>query len=141
MTAAPIKIGWRNRHIPLEPCALIAFDKAATALAEKLLTFDDERLQKFQAVGGERTILLVGTSENLPWTDGAIYLGRDAEMPAALLPTTVEPNISLELFDRALKAKFEPLAPFAVLPGKIVSFRAAKTLSRAALEIWLAANR
>lgn len=141
MTAAPIKIEWQNRNIVLEPCALIAFDIAAISLAEKLLTFDDERLQSFQAVGGKQMILLAGTSENLPWTDGTIYLGRDARMPAALLPTTLEPNIPLELFDRALKTKFERLAPFAVLPEKIISFRTAKTLSRVTLEIWLAGNR
>lgn len=141
MTGAPIKIEWQNRNAALEPRALIAFNNAAISLAEKLLTFDDELLRSFQAVGGKQMILLAGTSENLPWTNGTIYLGRDARMPAALLPTTLEPNIPLELFELALKARFERLAPFAVLPGKIVPFGAAKTLSRVTLEIWLAGNR
>lgn len=139
--AAPIKIKWRNRDVPLAPCALIAFGGAALSLAEKLLSFDDERLKGFQGVGGKQTILIAGAGETLPWTNGAIYLGRDARLPAALLPTTLEPNIPLELFEQVLKIKFKSLAPFVVLPEKIVPVGKAKILSRRVLEIWLADNR
>lgn len=114
---------------------MIAFGGAAISLAEKLLSFDDERLKNFQGVGGKQMIFLAG--ENLPWTDGAIYLGKDARLPAALLPTTLEPNIPLELLEQTLKIKFKLLAPFVVLPEKLVPVGAAKILSRRALEIWL----
>ncbi len=139
--AAPIKIKWRNRHVPLPLSAMIAFGGAAVSLAKSLLSFDDERLKSFQGVGGKQTIFLAGAGENLPWVDGAIYLGRDARLPAALLPTTLEPNIPLELFEQTLKLKFKPLAPFVVLPERLVPVGAAKILSRRALEIWLENNR
>ena len=135
IVAAPIKVKWLNRDVPLPPCAMIAFGDAAISLAEKLLSLDDERLETFQGVGGKQTIWIAG--ENLPWTDGAIYLGKDARLPAALLPTTLAPNIPLELFEQTLKIKFKSLAPFVVLPEKIVPVGAAKILSRRALEIWL----
>ena len=86
-------------------------------------------------------ILLMSETENLPWTNGAIYLGRDAQMPSVLLPTTLKPNCPLELFERALNEKFRSLSPFAVLPGKVIPFGAAKRLSRPVLENWLSENR
>jgi hypothetical protein len=98
-------------------------------------------LHFLQGIGAEQMILLTGEGENLPWTNGAIYLGRDAQMPSILLPTTLKPNCPLDLFERALNEKFGRFTPFAVLPEKIIPFGAAKPLSRAAVENWLSENR
>ena len=141
MNSRLFKIHWQNRPDALAPCAMITFDAAALSLAEKLLSFDDEKLNDFQGVGAEKMVFLTGASERLPWTNGAVYLGRDAQMPSVLLPTTLKPNIPLELFERALNENFKTLAPFIALPERIIPYGKAKTLSRRALEKWLLENR
>jgi hypothetical protein len=141
MNFALFKIEWRNRSDALEPSATIAFEDAAISLAEKLLTLDDENLRGLQAVGAKKMILLVGDKDNLPWANGAVYLGRDSQIPACLLPTTIEPKLPPDLFGRIIETSFKRFAPFAVLPGKIIPFGRAKNLSRAVLEMWLALNR
>jgi hypothetical protein len=141
MNSGLLKIEWQNCFDALSPCALIAFDAAAISLAEKLLSFEDEKLSAFQGVSSERMILITGDGENLPWANGATYLGRDAKIPSVLLPTTLSPIIPLELFDRLLNENFRQFAPFAVLPEKIIPFGKAKTLSRRVLENWLLENK
>ncbi|HLM59814.1 MAG TPA: hypothetical protein VK308_03310 [Pyrinomonadaceae bacterium] len=141
MNSRLLKIHWQNRPDALAPCAMITSDAAALSLAEKLLSFDDEKLNSFQGVGAERMVLLTGDGESLPWANGAVYLGRDIQMPSVLLPTTLKPNIPLELFERALNEKFKALAPFVALPERIIPYGKAKTLSRRALEKWLLENQ
>jgi hypothetical protein len=141
MNSSLLKIHWQNRSDALFPCAVVAFDGTAISLAKKLLSFEDEKLHFLQGVSAKRMILLTGESENLSWTNGAIYLGRDVQMPSILLPTTLKPNCPLDLFERALNEKFRRLSPFAVLPEKIIPFGAAKSLSRSVLENWLSENR
>lgn len=141
MNSGLLKIHWKNRTEPLSPCALVAFDTAAISLAERLLSADDEKLNVAQGVCARQMILLTADNENLPWTDGAIYLGRDAKIPGILLPTTLKPNVPLDLFERVLNRKFRDYLPFAALPEKIIPFGKAKTLSRPVLEQWLSENR
>lgn len=141
MNCPPIKIEWRNRFDALPPCAVIATGDAARALAEKLVSFDQERQRKLKGIGAEKMILILGEEGDLPWTNEAVYLGRDPKMPAKLLPTTLQPNVPLDLFERVLDARFKRLAPFAVLPKIIVPFGTAKSLSGSILENWLARNR
>lgn len=141
MNSSPLKIEWRNRSDVLEPSAIIAFDDAAISLAEKLLFLEDESLQALQGVGAKKMILLAGSGEVLPWVNGAVYLGKDSQIPACLLPTTLEPELPSDLFARVIETGFRALAPFAVLPGKIIPFGKAKNLSRVILKAWLAENK
>ncbi len=142
MNFAPEIIEWQNRAVSLDPCAVIAFDEAAVNLAEKLLRLDEESLGTFQGASAKSLILIVGKGDSLPWTDGAVYLCKDERTPASfLLPTTVEPKVSIELFKLILEKKFRRLLPCVVLPKKIIPFSTAKKLSRAALERWLTENK
>jgi len=142
MIFAPETIEWQNRAVSLDPCAVIASDEAAIGIVEKLLRLDDESLGTFQGASAERLIFIVGRGDDLPWANGAVYLGRDARTPASfLLPTTVEPKASIDLFKLILENKFRHLLPCAILPGKIIPFGTAKKLSRAALERWLTENK
>ena len=135
-------IEWQNRAVSLDPCAVVAFDEAAVNLAEKLLRLDEESFGTFQGASARRLIFIVGRGDNLPWTDGVIYLGKDARTSASLLlPTTIEPTIPINLFKVVLEKKFRHLMPCIVLPKKIIPFGKAKNLSRAALERWLTQNK
>jgi hypothetical protein len=141
MKSALLKIEWQNRTDTLDPSSVIAFAAAAITLAEKLLLVGDESLQALKGVGAKEMILLAGSSDDLPWVNGAVYLGKDPQMPGFLLPTTLEPKLPADLFGRVMETKFKSFAPFAVLPGKVVPFGKAKNLSRGVLETWLAENR
>lgn len=142
MIFAPETIEWQNRAVSLDPCAVIAFDEAAVNVAEKLLRFDDESLEAFQGTSAKSLIFISGRGDDLPWADGVVYLGRDARASASfLLPTTVEPKVSIDLFKLILENKFRHLLPCVVLPKKIIPFGTAKKLSRAALERWLTQNK
>lgn len=141
MNSGTLKIHWQNRTDALAPCALVAFDEASISLAKKLLTLEDETLTSLEGVGAKRMILLIGDGNNLPWTDGAIYLGRDRQIPSKLIPTTIKPAIPLDLFEKVLNEKFKGLSPFAVLPEKIIPYGGAKRLSRSVLKNWLIENQ
>jgi hypothetical protein len=141
MNIGLLKIHWQSRIDALSPCAMLVFDSAAIALAKKMMSFEDEKLHPFQGVRAKKMMLIMGDGESLPWTNGAVYLGRDTEAPAVLLPTTLKPNVPLDLFERALYERFRKLSPFAVLPEKIIPFGTAKTLSRNILEKWLSENQ
>lgn len=131
------KVDWQNRLDALEATALVAFDETAIRLAKKLLSFEDERLGLLQGVSAENLLLLASKAENLPWVDGVIYLGRDMTAPAILLPTTMRPKISIDLFERALLSQFSDKLPFAAVRNQIIPTGQMRPVARKILEDWL----
>lgn len=128
-----LKIEWVNRFDALAPQALIAFG-AATRLRVKLLTLDDEKLANLQGVFAENLLFVSGAAENLPWADGVIYLGRDAQAASILLPTNLRPNVPVDVFEKSLLRQFAAQKPFAVVEDKIISVGAMRPISRKILE-------
>jgi hypothetical protein len=100
---------WLPREPPLEACAVVAFGEAAKKL----------RVPKsMPCIRTAEMVLLIG--DDLPWADGVVYLGRDPAAPKLLLPTTLRPDVPLDLFERALLKKFED-APLAVIGDRVIS--------------------
>jgi hypothetical protein len=139
---AGLAIGWRPRARPLDPRAVVARGAAAKALVEKLLARDDAALAKLSGVtsaasaAGDGLILVLGESAELPWVDGVSYLGRDPAAPSLLLPTASEPDVPVELLERAIVARFAGVAaPIAVLPeaGAIIGVGGARPIVRGVL--------
>ncbi len=128
-----LEIKWQNRFDSLEPRALIVFDEAATRLKEKLWSFDDERLSGLQGVFAENLLFIAGTSENLPWINGGIYLGKDENAPSIFLPTNLRPNLPIDLFEKSLLLKFTEQKPFAVLKNQIIPVGQLRVISRKVL--------
>ncbi len=139
MPMNPIPIQWKPCEPPLAPCAVAARGENALRLANRVLDSHDEQLGRWRGVVGENLLILLGERDELPWTDGAFYLGRDERAPALLLPTTQSVSVALDLFGRALKLQFAQAAPpFAVFAdGTTVSLANARPISRAVLQIWL----
>jgi hypothetical protein len=113
--------------------------EAARALAKRLLVRSDEDLGRLRGVAGEGRaglILVTGAELDLPWTDGARYLGQDPLAPSLLLPTARAPSVSPALLERALGRG----ASVAVLldPPRVVSLADARVLARARIEALLA---
>jgi len=142
-----IPVRWRPRAAPLEPVGMAVRGEAAGVLAKRLLDRDDEALARLSGVAAPDLLVVLGEAGELPWVDGAVYLGRDAEAPALLLPTTREPSVPLPLVERALLARSAGASgvswvspPYAVLidPPLLASVQAARPIVRKVLLGWLA---
>lgn len=143
---AAVRVLWRPRARPLSPVAVAARGRAARLLGERLLDRGDEALARLEGVAGEDLLVVLGPSAELPWTDGAVYLGRDPEAPSLLLPTTREPSVPLPLLERALAARAARVPgvapPLAVFPDPplLASVLQARPLTQVMLVIWLGAR-
>ena len=139
--AAPtLAVAFHPRASPLAAIAVAARGPAAAALAARLLARDDEALALLEGVADPGLLLILGDAASLPWTDGAVYLGRDPAAPSLLLPTAYVPDVPLPLFERAVLARAGASAPIAVLldpPALVLAF-AARRIRRAALVAWAA---
>jgi hypothetical protein len=133
-----------SRSDPLRPLGAIAEEDAARRLARRLLALPDDALARLAGVAAPGLLAIVGQEEDLPWVDGIRYLGRDAEAPALLLPTSAALAAPAALVERALLA-CAPAAdrPLAVLadPLRLVPVGGARPIERSALAAWLEAER
>lgn len=127
-----------ERAEPLVPCAALALGADVDALAERVLRLPDSRLARLRGVAGRDFMLVCGSADDLPWSEGVRYLGRDPDAPALLLPTAVTLTVPLTLFERAIRrrmqehARTEP-APWAIsfAPWLIIATGGAQAVSRA----------
>lgn len=139
MNEEEISVVWRPRRTPLDPIGVAARGEAARALARRLLARDDETLARMSGAAAPDVLVVLGPSADLPWADGAVYLGKDAAAPSLLLPTTREPSVPLPLVERALARAADAPPPFAVLldPPLLTSLEAARPILRTTLQSWL----
>jgi hypothetical protein len=139
MNEEEISVVWRPRRRPLDPAGVAARGEAARALARRLLAREDEALARLSGAASPELLVVLGDSADLPWVDGAVYLGKDAAAPSLLLPTTREPSVPLPLVERAFARAAEAPPPFAVLldPPLLTSLQAARPILRTTLQSWL----
>ena len=117
-----IPVPWGERPEPLESLAVVAFDGAARSLARRVLEASDDRLSRLRAAGGTAAcaLLILGVADDLPWADGAVYLGKDPEAPSLLLPTMLRPDMPLPLVERAvLRQSAGMQGPIVYLPPSL----------------------
>lgn len=128
MAARRARPEWVPRAVPRAPVAVVALDGCRGALLSALLHLDEERFGRLRGVVGARAVAVLGAEDDLPWFDGALWLGRDEEAPSLLLPTTLDPAVPVALLARAVDEERgrRPL-PVALLP----SARALLSLGRA----------
>lgn len=136
--------GFSPRPDPLVPAAAAACGKVALALAKRLSQFGDDELASLRGAASRDVLIVTGDAEALPWVDGTVYLGRDPLAPRLLLPTTMQPDIAPDLFERAIARHAAALPPpWAVLiaPPRVFSAAHASVLDRAFIRRWLEAAR
>lgn len=136
-----VSITWTPRRHPLAPAAVVARGAAAHRLAERLLARDDAALARLRGLAGPSFILVAGDAAELPWVDGAVYVGRDPAAPALLVPTALEPNVPLGLLERGVLARAGSAAPVAVLvdPPACIATASARPIDRARLSAFVRA--
>ncbi|MCB9694928.1 MAG: hypothetical protein H6736_24245, partial [Alphaproteobacteria bacterium] len=66
-----IQVGWSLRDVPLAPVGMLATGAAAARLAERV-----SRRRDLRGVVTDDVLVVLGT--DLPWVDGAVYLGEPA---------------------------------------------------------------
>ncbi|MFB8236992.1 hypothetical protein ACFC58_10640 [Kitasatospora purpeofusca] len=96
-----VALTWERREPPLTAAAVLAVGDAVPALAAATrdrLT-DGARLG---VLADDTTLLVLGAEAELPWADGAHYLGHDEEL---LVPTTARPRPAAGLWRTALGAR------------------------------------
>jgi hypothetical protein len=136
-----VKLGQAPRAEPLVPGAVLAFAAVAPALAAALLALPEAQLSRLRGVLGPGMLLVLGAEADLPWADGAQYLGREPSAPELWLPCAVGPDVPASLLARALEQRFRTsgvLPPFAVSlqPPRVVPLHTEEPLARARLERW-----
>lgn len=140
-TTPRVALGFLPRPTPLDALA-VAATSHAKALARAALRRTDAELAALRGVAGASVLVLLGPAEQLPWCDGAIYLGRDPAAPSLLLPTTLTPTLPLPLVERAIGRHVDAArvaAPIAVIHDgslSLLSVSAARPVSRRLLEAW-----
>jgi hypothetical protein len=123
---------------------MLASGDAARRLALRLLALPTDRLARLQGVAGSDLVALVGDEADLPWVDGARYLGRDPSAPALLLPTALAVGAHPALLERAVLAAAPGASPpLAVLPDplRVVPLGDARPIDPARLRDWLESHR
>lgn len=139
-----MKTLWKARFEPLEAVAVAATGGAARTLAQAVLARNDEELKLLRGVCWAGGVAFEGAFADLPWADGAVYLGRDARAPKFLWPSNVEPDAPLDLWVRALERGLaeEVAPPVLLLPDVqlLVSLAEARAVDRTRLEAWLSGS-
>jgi hypothetical protein len=137
-----MEIAFAPRAAPLDPAAVIGTGPVARALAQRLLRMPDADLAALRGVAGDGLIALMGETAALPWVDGVVYLGRDADAPRLLLPTTLRPAVAVDVFERAIaRLAGWPGNPWAVLaaPPRVIPLADALPVERDHVVRWLGA--
>jgi hypothetical protein len=118
MTQARISVTWSRREPPLVPVAVVAATATGTgnSPSRALARATIDRLgtgTELRVVEGEGWIVVLGALADLPWVDGAIYLGWDGGL---LVPTTLQPSVPAALLRSALPAASLVVA----MPGNVL---------------------
>ena len=141
MSAPPLPVGWGPREPPLGIAAVAAWGDCATALASRAAA-RQLRDGAIAVVASADALVLIGSGEDLPWADGAVYLGRDPAAAGMLVPTMLAPSVPIDLLERAVRKRFAVTGPIAVLPRgptvEVLPLGEARGVSVADLARWLA---
>ncbi|GIG19283.1 hypothetical protein Cch01nite_00070 [Cellulomonas chitinilytica] len=114
---APAALSWVVREPPLAAAAVTATGTAARLLAEETVRRLDTGASGLRAAGAGRRLLVLGPADELPWCDGARYLGWDA---GVLMPTGRRPSLPADLVAAAARRHLRGAPLVAVLPDGLL---------------------
>jgi hypothetical protein len=92
-----VKIEWRTAQPPLPPVAVVAGGQLAEILTAKVSGREDIALTRFADWS-------VVEGPDLPWVDGAVYLGAVPGAADVLVPVHRLPDVHADLARRAARA-------------------------------------
>lgn len=97
-----LSVEWVEREPPLEVAAVVAIGESARRLAHRCLDRAAPSGAGWSACVGSHSLLVIGSGDDLPWVDGAVYLGWDGGI---LLPTALAPAIPVDLLALAARRR------------------------------------
>ena len=110
-------ISWTRRPTPLRPSAILGRGPVTPFLARAL----SDRVSRgidLEVHAGDGYLLAIGDEAELPWVDGATWLGRDG---ALLVPTTLAPMPDVGLVSRAIAREIGSRVGWVVLlPDRVL---------------------
>lgn len=105
MGAQVVSWGWRPVDAAVMPRAVVAHGLAARRLHARLSQLPSDRREALEVSAAPGWLVVLGTSDNLPWADGVRYAAPAAAAPSLWLPTHVEPEVPVDLLARALNKR------------------------------------
>lgn len=111
MSNSAVRLRWSRREPPLPPAAVTACGERADHLRAAVRA----RLEagaELRATADSEWVVAIG--DDLPWVDGAVYLGWDAGL---LVPTTLAPLPGAELVRESLTLENDLVV---LLPDRIL---------------------
>lgn len=108
------QVGWLPRGEPLA-CAAVA---GCGSVRSRLVADAATRLRAgaaLRAIADSEWVVFLGETVDLPWADGAVYLGWEGGL---LVPTAVHPTASPDLLRRAIGRPRDEVV--VLLPGAIL---------------------
>ncbi|MEU7587333.1 hypothetical protein AB0A95_13635 [Micromonospora sp. NPDC049230] len=120
MSVPPLPLRWRRRDAPLPAAAVAASAAVVAELRADTLLRVTAGAQLRACAGREQSWLIVlGDPADLPWADGAVYLGWDG---GVLVPTLAEPWPCADLLREPLRHHTDqPAGLIALLPGLVLA--------------------
>ncbi|MGC4812199.1 hypothetical protein ACLQ29_16885 [Micromonospora sp. DT228] len=120
MSAAQVSLRWRGRDVALPAAAVVAADAVVPELRADTLLRVTAGARLRACAGREQSWLIVlGDLADLPWADGAVYLGWDG---GVLVPTLAEPWPCADLLREPLRhLTQQPAGLLALLPGLVLA--------------------
>lgn len=97
-----LAVEWQLRGKALTASAVVGVGSIANTLAHRLIQ-DPEHLCK--GIITNDLLLVEGAANELPWVEGALYLGEDSKAPSLFMPTTLCPDKPIALVQRNLRKK------------------------------------
>jgi len=82
----------------------VAWGDVAPRLGARVAGLPAASQARLQATAGRDVLVLFGAEADLPWVDGVAYAAPRREAPGLWLPTLWEPDVPLDLLERALAA-------------------------------------
>ncbi|MEV4825162.1 hypothetical protein [Micromonospora sp. NPDC049274] len=120
MSTPPLPLRWHRRATPLDAAAVAASGTVVAGLRTDTLLRVAAGARLRACAGRDQSWLVVlGDQVDLPWADGAVYLGWDG---GVLVPTLAEPSPCADLLREPLRRHSDPQAGLiALLPGLVLA--------------------
>lgn len=126
-------VRWRVSDSPLPPLGLVARGAVAPVLRAWFLGREPQVMARYTGVAWDGGLVVCGA--DLPWVEGARYVGAAPGTSALWLPTNRLPDVPLALLERALVARWpDASAPIVLLEDVAIPLGSARPLRAASLQ-------
>jgi len=128
---------WHQRAIALTPAGLLVTKELVPALLSLLRQYDAKQLSALSVVATRDLVVLLGSSEALPWIDGGRYCAPDTDARNLWTPTHMIPALPTDLVQTNLieRAGSSPVLLWHA-PEQLLPLAGAQVLTTAVVQ-WL----